>query len=157
MASIPKYQIPSVGVAKKSERSSRAVKARRVPNLLPTEAQEQKVLAHYLNHTFGYHGWIHPPNERKAHVQNMRNLSAMGTKSGIPDILIFRHVPFCCQIKDIKFLGIAIELKRQKGGRVSKNQEKWLSELDEAGWYTMVAYGAQQAIDEIERLKRWRP
>jgi len=48
--------------------------------------------------------------------------------------------------------GIAIELKRKKGGKVRKSQKKWLDTLDVLGWLTKVAHGADEAIDWLEEI-----
>jgi len=48
--------------------------------------------------------------------------------------------------------GVAFELKRQKGGRLTDGQALWLSKMESNGWITFVAYGAHDAIDKIERV-----
>src|SRR6056297_1258985 len=88
----------------------------------PTEYQEQCKLAEYLD--MKGHCWIHVPNGGNRDAKNGAKMKKQGVKPGVPDVLIF-DVPD----NDNCHKGIAIELKRQKGGRVSKYQDKWLGML----------------------------
>lgn len=75
-------------------------------------------------------------------------LRAAGLKTGVPDILIFSQAPNKPEAR-----GIAIELKRAKGGRLSESQRDWLHKLDKAcGWYTIVCEGYSETIRELEEL-----
>jgi hypothetical protein len=65
----------------------------------------------------------------------------MGVRDGVPDILL--------PVARAGYTGLAIELKRSIGGRVSPEQQKWLSRLEEQGWQTYVCYGADEAIRVI--------
>jgi hypothetical protein len=51
-----------------------------------------------------------------------------------------------------KQLHIAIELKRLKGGRISKDQLLRLQELRDCGWHAEVCAGAQAAINTVWNL-----
>jgi len=110
-----------------------------------TEAQIQRAIANILDR-LGI-CWCHVPNEGKRNKIAGSLLRASGLKSGVPDILIFEPAPNMPTVR-----GVAIELKRSKGGRVSENQEKWLSKLDKLGWHTAVCKGYEQAIRELEEL-----
>jgi len=135
------------------EAEPRARRRARTPTLYPTEDEEQITLAVYLNRRFGRYGWIHVPNQRWAKVQYLKKLSAMGVKKGFPDILIFERVPYPDSGDTIRFVGMAIELKRQEGGRLSNEQEDWILLLQEQhSWFTTVAYGAQDAINKIKEI-----
>ena len=131
----------------------------------PTEDKEQMDLAEYLNHRFGYFGWVHVPNQRWAKVQYLRKLAKMGVKKGFPDILIFERATYRDEvingvfyhgkdIGDFRFVGMAIELKRQKGAKpiTSREQNNWLKALEQKGWAAVVAYGVQDAINKIEEV-----
>jgi hypothetical protein len=122
----------------------------------PTEDQEQMLLAEYLNNRFGYHGWVHVPNQRWAKVHYLRKLSKMGVKKGFPDILIFGRamIPYPKPCNRGKHLvdGLALELKRQKGNRATLEQRIWLAWFGEHNWAQAVAYGAQDAITKIEEV-----
>ena len=114
-------------------------------NNTPLEEDEQKVIAEYLDYTVGELNWCHVPNESKSKVQYYAKQKALGVKSGVPDILIFKAPE--------EYNGIAIEMKRRKGGRVSDNQKKWLKSLEENGWLTTVAKGADEAIEFLKEVR----
>jgi hypothetical protein len=84
---------------------------------------------------------FHVPNggHRNPHVG--AHMKRMGVRAGVPDILL--------PVARAGYTGLAIELKRSIGGRVSPEQQKWLSRLEEQGWQTYVCYGADEAIRVI--------
>ena len=69
-----------------------------------------------------------------------------GNKPGVTDILIdvARH----------GFHGFRGEMKREKGGVLSGDQESWHIRLREEGYYVCVARGAKAMIDEIKEYLR---
>jgi hypothetical protein len=115
-------------------------------NNSPLEESEQKAVAEYLDYTRLI--WCHVPNERKAKPQYMAKLKTLGVKSGVPDILIFTPPP------DGWHYGLAIELKRAKGGVISEAQATWGRRLSECGWYWQVCAGASEAIAKIKEVYR---
>jgi hypothetical protein len=62
----------------------------------------------------------------------------------VPDVLIFEPLA--------GHVGVAIELKRVKGGKVSPEQERWLGWLRARGWCAFVARGADEAMARLEEL-----
>jgi hypothetical protein len=76
-------------------------------------------------------------------------MKKQGVKPGVPDVLIFDGVDH--EEKGI-WMGIAIELKRQKGGQLQDSQEEWLQKLEYRGWLTKVCEGADEAIDFLEGI-----
>ena len=106
----------------------------------PTEYQEQVKLAEYLD-LQGYL-WCHVPNGGNRNAITGAKLKRQGVKKGVPDVLIFEPEG-----------GIAIELKRKKGGRLRQSQIEWLQRLKSSGWKIKVAYGADDAIDYLESLE----
>lgn len=86
---------------------------------VPTEDQEQRIVAQFLD-LLGFR-WTHCPNEGKRNVVNGARLKASGMKKGCPDILIFDPIP------DSEWVGVAIELKRSKGGKLSRSSKNgWM-------------------------------
>lgn len=110
----------------------------------PTEYQEQVKLAEYLDMK-GY-VWCHVPNGGNRNAVTGAKLKRQGVKPGVPDVLIFDS-------PDINHRGIAIELKRKKGGRVRETQLEWLKDLSDRGWISKVTYGADEAIEFLEGLE----
>ena len=124
-------------------------------NKNPYEEDEQIKLAQYLD--MKNYCWCHVPNEGKHKIQYYAKQKRLGVKKGVPDILIFDSPKRAiremvgCEIK--RFKGIAIELKRKKGGRVSEEQKEWLDKLDNRGWLTRVCKGADESIDWLKELE----
>lgn len=115
------------------------------PLTVPTEAEEQKVLAQYLNAKKIF--WTHVPNEGKRSYKTAAYLRALGMRSGMPDVLIFDRPPKCQWAS-----GVAIELKRVKGSRVDAQQHLALHELAQRNWITRIAYGANDAIEFVQSI-----
>ena len=109
----------------------------------PTEEQEQKALAKYLD--FRGLCWFHVPNGGNRDAITGKHLKQQGVKPGVPDILIFRELH-----QPPTFAGVAIELKRQRGGVVTKDQRRWIDLLMQRGWKCEVCRGAHEAVAFIE-------
>lgn len=90
--------------------------------------------------------WAHPANEGKRSWRNGARLKAEGLRKGLPDVLVFSPPP---SLKGAK--GMAIELKRERGGKVSEDQRRWLIELAAIGWVAIIARGAREAIAELQK------
>ena len=113
--------------------------------VIPTEHQEQVAL-------FEWTAWMarrHPdlllmhaiPNGGKRDIRTAARLKAEGVKPGVPDI--FLPVP-----KNGKH-GLYIELKRSRGGTVSKEQEAWIRALSAQEYVCAVCHGHREAIRVI--------
>ena len=108
---------------------------------VPTEDEEQIVVVHYLEMK-GY-PFSHIPNSTftKSWKVKMRN-KMLGVRPGLPDL-------FCI----IKNKPVWIEMKRKKGGVLSKYQEQWVEDLSKAGMRVWVCRGADEAIEQIKKLE----
>ena len=111
----------------------------------PSEEVVLRTIAQWLD----LHGvlWCHVPNEGRHKPQYRAKMAALGLKPGVPDILIFDLPP-----EEPEARGVAIELKRAKGGRVSKVQQEWLEELGGRGWVCSVCEGIDEALDLLREL-----
>ena len=78
-------------------------------------------------------------------------MRAEGIKAGAPDLIIFDRPPSKREAKEA-CPGVAIELKRIKGGRVSDEQRQWLDNLSARGWITAVCKGFEEAVKLLEEL-----
>ena len=116
-------------------------------NLTPTEAGEQIALFEWAAHAAGKHPELALmyaiPNGGSRHKAEAANLKRQGVKSGVPDI--------CLPVARGASHGLYIELKRQKGGRLSPEQTDWLVALGEQGYKAVVANGFDEARRTIER------
>jgi hypothetical protein len=65
-----------------------------------------------------------------------------GLKPGVPDL----SLP--CASRG--WAGLYIELKRRKGGTVSKDQKRWIEHLNRQGYLARVCKGSREAIDCVK-------
>ena len=110
-------------------------------SIVPTEAQEQKALFEWADRAKGRYPalrWLfHIPNGGSRNLIEARHLKEQGVKAGVPDIFLPCPNPI--------HMGLFIELKRRKGGRISEEQSRWIAELNKAGYRAVVAYGFEDA------------
>lgn len=90
----------------------------------------------------------HTPNGGKRHPRTAHTLRLLGTKRGIPDILVLFSVG--------AYRGLAVEFKRtgETWSAVSKEQRDWLARFEAAGWMATAAYGLDHAIKITEQYLR---
>lgn len=117
-----------------------------MPISAPTEAQEQRNLFRWAAYQRGRYPELalmyHIPNGGSRHPYEAHNLKEQGVKPGVPDI--------CLPVARGPYHALYIELKRQKGGRVSEDQRAWLGALTRAGNRAVVCRGWDEARKEIE-------
>lgn len=111
------------------------------------EEDEQRAVAEYLD-------WLgvlynHSPNEGQRAVQYTVKLKALGMKAGFPDIFIYEPRG--------EFCGLAIELKRVSGGRVSDAQRDWIDKLNARGYKAVVCKGFDEAKRTIDDYMKNNP
>jgi hypothetical protein len=113
----------------------------------PTEHQEQCALFQWAAlHSTKYPDlvWLYAvPNGARTSMSTAKKLKAEGLKAGYPDIGL--------DVARGGYYGLRIELKRQKGGRVSPEQVAWHVRLGEAGYCVSLAPGWRQAAFIIEQ------
>lgn len=102
----------------------------------PHEDQEQIAFVAWVHDN--HPGWLiwHTPNE--ATYKQARYQRAMGTRKGMPDILILP-------------IRAAIEFK-SLGGKITKEQREILVYLNQIGWHTKIAYSNEEAQKFVEAL-----
>ncbi|MGL4440590.1 MAG: VRR-NUC domain-containing protein [Bosea sp. (in: a-proteobacteria)] len=83
------------------------------------------------------------PNGGKRSKITAVKLKAEGVKPGVPDYLM--PIP----ATHGGFVGLAIELKRTRGGATSQEQIEWLEMLRVCGWRVAVCKGHRQAWSVI--------
>ena len=113
--------------------------------MIPTEDQEQAAVAKFLD-LLGV-TWCHVPNGGFRNKATAARLKIMGVKAGVPDIFIFTPPPMFPNSN-----GVAIELKRVKGGTLSPEQKHWLESLNEYGWFARRGNGSGEVVDFCRRL-----
>ena len=109
----------------------------------PTEYSECQAFHHYLEMKGIPH--THIGNESqlggRAGIIRGARLKAIGQSKGFPDYLLVVNGQL-----------VAIEMKRQKGGRLSPEQKQWLEALTGCGVKCFVCRGATQAIETVQSL-----
>ena len=75
-----------------------------------------------------------------------------GAQAGFPDIFIYQVVIRGDEHK--WYSGLAIEMKREKGGQVSPEQQQWIDKLNEHGYKAIVAHGYDEAVKAINEYLR---
>jgi len=107
---------------------------------LPTEREEQKILIQYLQARRIPHYAV--PNGGSRNPIEAKNLKAEGVNAGVPDI--------CIPVPNKKYHGLYIEMKRQRGGRVSEKQKEWIDKLNHLGYLAVVCRGFDEAREVVE-------
>lgn len=109
----------------------------------PSEAHEQALLCRWLDSKCLL--YCASTAELLSSIGQRAKARDLGYKKGFPDLFIFeRRGPYG---------GMAIELKRARphSSTVSKEQSAWLTMLKANGYYAVVCYGHEEAIDEVRR------
>ena len=120
---------------------------------IPLEEEEQKAFVEYCR-IKGYKVH-HCANEvgGSTRALKMRAIKAkkMGTSKGFPDLLIFVPV-YGCEDEVDAYQPLAIEMKRRKGGTVSKEQKDWGTILECSGIPFRVCKGCDEAIQFVKEV-----
>jgi hypothetical protein len=106
---------------------------------LPTETTEQIKLAVWLT-KIGIRFTASANGGRRSLMEGIK-LKRMGVSAGFPDI----EVP----LPSGPYHGLYIELKKQKGGKLSPAQVEWLQYLRDKGYYAERANGFEEAKEMV--------
>lgn len=117
---------------------------------LPSEHLEQVSTIQWYDRTYNDGLLVAIPNGGKRHIKTALAMKNEGVSKGFPDL--FLPVPTS------QYHGLFIEMKRQKGGRVSPEQKKWLEYLQGAGYLAVVCKGFEEAKEAItDYLEKEKP
>ena len=106
--------------------------------VIPSEDQEQTLFVQWFRRT--YEERIYSiPNGGHRHPAVAAKMKATGTTPGVPDL----HVPAW---------NLWIEMKRQKGGRLSVHQMDWISYLESIDHIVIVGNGFEDARAKVQQL-----
>jgi L-cysteine desulfidase len=108
----------------------------------PSEHLEQVTLIAWYRRTYKNELLVAIPNGGKRHIKTAIAMKQEGVSKGFPDI--FLPVP------NSQFHGLFIEMKRQKGGTLSKEQKAWIEYLNSAGYQAVMCKGFLEAKEVIE-------
>lgn len=114
--------------------------------MLPTEGEEQATLFSWAAMKSGRRPELrllfHIPNGGERRKTEAMRFKAEGVKAGVPDLFL--------PVARGPWHGLFIEMKRQKGGKISDSQKKWLAALVSQGYLAEVCYGWKDAAALIE-------
>lgn len=125
-------------------KKEKPVKRKVVVESLPEESDEQATVADWLDlykvfYTATMAGsYLHPAT--------FNRMKRMGLKKGVSDLLIIDPPPAYGN----QFVGVALEMKRKKGGVLSLEQKEWLEKMSQRRWLIHVSPGADDAIQFLE-------
>ena len=85
---------------------------------------------------------FHIPNGGSRGKAEAARFKAEGVKAGVPDLFL--------PVARGPYHGLFIEMKRQKGGKVSDAQKEWIAALIDQGYLAVVCYGWKDAAELIE-------
>ena len=86
------------------------------------------------------------PNGGNRNIVTAKKLKAEGVKRGVPDL--------CLPVPRNGYHGLFVEMKKQKGGTVSKEQADWIGNLQDQGYKACVCKGAAAAWEVIQEYMR---
>lgn len=110
--------------------------------LIPSEYEEQVAVVQYLE--LKGHKFTAIPNSTYTPSFNQkRKNKASGLRAGFPDMVVIIHHTL-----------VFIEMKRRKGGVLSKFQKDWIASLEDAGQTVWVCKGADEAIKKIREIEK---
>lgn len=123
--------------------------------LIPTEEEEQIAFVQWLE-VKGYphhHSPLEGSGGRQAAIHG-RKMKILGASKGFPDLLVMIPISDDKDAENAVYEAVAIEMKRQRGGVVSKEQKEWLQILESAGIRGRVCHGCNEAIKFIREVEK---
>jgi hypothetical protein len=107
---------------------------------VPTEHEEQRDLVRWFRREYAPVRIFAIPNGGYRSMTTAGKLKAEGASAGVPDLFV-------------PAWGLWIEMKRQRGGRVSPEQADWIEYLQGVGHTCIVCLGSENAQEQIRALK----
>lgn len=110
--------------------------------------EERKIQAKFIN-------WCREQDHKVGSVDNgifvdtwgsLNAKKATGGDKGVPDIILILNGKYR---KDGKPLCCFVELKKEVGGVVSKDQNCWITQLNATGVHATVAHGYGRAVEWV--------
>lgn len=124
------------------------------------ESKHQKAVVELLRLTpelrdsfFAPQNGAHLAGSSKQKAIHMSRLKAEGLRLGVSDLVIMEPILYR-PLESGESLGLFLEMKRTKGGRISKSQAEWGEVVTERGYEFAVANGIDEAIEVIEDYVR---
>lgn len=108
----------------------------------PTEEQEQAYVIQWRDIMLPQYpelkDLIHIPNGGLRSKSEAVRFKRLGVKAGVSDLFL--------PVARLGYHGLWIEMKRQHGGRLRKDQKEWIDDMVKNGYKAVRADGAEEAI-----------
>ena len=135
------------GPTKMSEIAKRRVTTEAGLNWQPTEEQEQMAVIEWrdlmVNQFPELRLLIHIGNGGWRSKPEAVRFKKMGVHPGVSDLFL--------PVARGGFHGLWVEMKRQKGGKLSPDQKQWIEDMTDQHYLAVRADGAEEACDVIYR------
>ena len=105
---------------------------------IPTEHEEQRELVQWIRQACGVRVFA-IPNGGLRGIAAAGRLKAEGVSPGVPDLFVPAWL-------------LWIEMKREKGGSVSSEQQSWHDYLRNLGHHVIVGRGQEDAKEKMQNL-----
>jgi hypothetical protein len=105
-------------------------------NTIPTEDHEQMMLVQWFRRTYQGVLIFSVPNGGHRHPAVAAKMKATGVIKGVPDLFV-------------PAWRLWIEMKRTKGGSLSREQKDIIKHLESVGYWVIVGKGAEDAKAKI--------
>lgn len=106
---------------------------------VPSEDREQMLFVQWFRRTYPGVRIFHIPNGGNRGIREASKFKALGVSAGVPDLFV-------------PAWALWIEMKRQKGGTVSKEQKEWHAYLLEIGHKVLIGKGFEDAVKKLHEL-----
>jgi len=107
--------------------------------MVASEDQEQMLFVQWFRRQYPSIRIFAVPNGGHRHPAVAAKLKATGTVAGVPDLFIPAWSAW-------------VEMKREKGGKLSDVQKEWIAYLESIGHWVIVGHGFEDAREKIQRL-----
>lgn len=118
-------------------------------NITPLEKEEQIAFVDYCNArnitVVSTQNGFKMPKTAFNWAAYSNSLKRMGLSKGFPDLIVLERNK--SQTHEVLF----IEMKRQKGSRVSPEQQEWITRLDNNGYCVGIAKGFESAVQILDK------
>jgi hypothetical protein len=111
-------------------------------NKLETEQKVQETVIKWLLLQYPHALYCASAGGMRTSQGTAIKMKRAGYVKGFPDLFIYEPRG--------KYHGLAIELKREKGGQVSPEQNEWRNALESRGYCAYICRGFEEAREKIE-------
>ena len=125
-------------------KSKKSLESRAIP--AESEANEQAIVVRWLQYTHPNVLFCASAGGMFTSPTQAIKMKRTGYVKGFPDLFIYEP--------RLNYHGLAIEMKRLKGGVVSNEQKEWKERLTERGYKSVICKGADEAIKVLEEYLR---